>query len=245
MHRLPVSTACALESLAAYEDGARPHALVHALAEHHHEERTMQRRLALVSTMIATGLLMSACASGPADDGWTTLIDGDKGLDNWNQLGNANWRAESGAIVADKGTAGFLVTKQSYKDFALRTEFWAATDTNSGIFMRMSDAKTINADNSYEINIWDIRPDPKYATGSIVNFAAVPVPTVFLAGGRWNVFEIEARGPVVTVKLNGVTTATMNNDKYAAGPFSLQFGPGVKGVVGGPIKWRKVQIKSL
>ncbi len=205
----------------------------------------MQRRQALLSTMLVTGLLMSACASGPADGGWTTLIDGDKGLENWNQVGNANWRAESGLIVADKGTAGFLVSKQSYKDFAIRAEFWAATDTNSGIFIRLSDAKNITADNSYEVNIWDIRPDPKYSTGGIVNFAAVPVPPVFLAGGRWNTYEIEARGSVVTVKLNGTTTVTMNNDKFAAGPFALQFGPGVQGALGGPIKWRKVQIKAL
>jgi len=205
----------------------------------------MQRRQALLSTLVATGLLMSACASGPADDGWTTLIDGDKGLENWNQVGNANWRAEGGLIVADKGTAGFLVSKQSYKDFNIRAEFWAATDTNSGIFIRLSDAKNITADNSYEVNIWDIRPDPKYGTGGIVNFAAVPVPPVFLAGGRWNIYEIEARGSVVTVKLNGTTTVTMNNDKFAAGPFALQFGPGVQGVMGGPIRWRKVQVKAL
>lgn len=205
----------------------------------------MQRRLALCGAFWATGLLLGACATGPSDGGWTTLIDGDKGLENWNAIGTANWRAEGGAIVADKGTTGFLVTKQSYKDFVIRAEFWAATDTNSGIFIRTADAKNVTADNSYEVNIWDIRPDPKYGTGAIVNYAAVPVPPVFLAGGRWNTYEIEARGPVVTVKLNGVTTVTMNNDKFAAGPFALQFAPGVRGALGGPIKWRKVQVKAL
>jgi Domain of Unknown Function (DUF1080) len=205
----------------------------------------MHRRLALSTTLVATGLLLTACAGSPTGAGWTTLIDGDKGLENWNQVGTANWRAEGGAIVADKGPASFLVSKQSYKDFAIRAEFWAATDTNSGIFIRMSDAKTVTADNSYEVNIWDIRPDPKYGTGGIVNFAAVPVPPVFLAGGRWNVYEIEARGSVVTVKLNGTPTVTMNNDKFAAGPFALQFATGVQGAPGGPIKWRKVQVKPL
>jgi hypothetical protein len=205
----------------------------------------MQRRQALVSGAFAAGLLLSACASGPTEGGWTTLIEGDKGLENWDQVGNANWRAEGGLIVADKGTGGFLVSKQSYKDFAIRAEFWAATDTNSGIFIRLSDPKIVTADNSYEVNIWDIRPDPKYGTGGIVNFAAVPVPPVFLAGGRWNTFEIEARGPVVTVKFNGTTTVTMNNDKFTAGRFALQFGAGVQGAPGGPIKWRKVQIRTL
>ena len=73
----------------------------------------------------------------------------------------------------------------------------------------------------------------------------MPVPTVYKAGGRWNTCEIEARGPLVTVKFNGTVTVTMNNDKFASGPFALQYGAGVKGVMGGPIKWRKVQIKPL
>jgi hypothetical protein len=204
----------------------------------------MNRRFALGTTLAAAALL-AACATGPANDGWVTLIEGDKGLDNWAQVGDANWRAEGGAIVADKGKAGFLVSKDSYKDFLIRAEFWAATDTNSGIFIRLSDAKTITADNSYEVNIWDIRPDPKYGTGGIVNFAAVPVPPVHLAGGKWNTYEIEARGSKVSVKLNGALTTTMDNGKFAAGPIALQFGPGVQGVLGGPIKWRKVQIKAL
>ena len=204
----------------------------------------MNRRFALATTFCAIGLL-SACATGPANDGWVTLIDGDKGLDNWAQVGDANWRAEGGAIVADQGKAGFLVSKQSYKDVLIRAEFWAATDTNSGIFLRASDPKTITADNSYEVNIWDIRPDPKYGTAGIVNHASVPVPPVYLAGGKWNTFEIETRGSKLTVKFNGATTATLDNAKMLEGPFALQFGPGVKGVVGGPIKWRKVQVKAL
>jgi hypothetical protein len=203
----------------------------------------MQRRLALITA--AAAALLAGCASGPAGDGWVTLIDGDKGLDNWAQVGEANWRTEGGSIVADKGKGGFLVTRQSYKDFIIRAEFWAATDTNSGIFLRLSDAKTITADNSYEVNIWDIRPDPKYGTGGIVNFVAVPVPPVHLAGGRWNTYEIEARGAQVKVTFNGTVTATMNDGKFPAGPFALQYGAGVQGAQGGPIKWRKVQVKAL
>lgn len=202
----------------------------------------MKRRLAL-GLMAAAALV--GCAGGLHGAGWVTLVDGEQGLDNWDRLGDANWRAQGGTIVADSGKGGFLVSKADYKDFAIRAEFWAETDTNSGIFVRITDRKNITADNSYEINIWDIRPDPKYGTGGIVNFAAVPVPLTNKAGGRWNTYEIEARGPQMTVKLNGVVTATMQNDKFASGPIALQYGPGVQGVTGGPIKWRKVQIKAL
>ncbi len=212
----------------------------------------MQRRTALkTAAATAAAALLAACASSPpagsgaATGGWVTLIDGGKGLDNFERVGEANWRAEGGAVVADAGKAGFLVTRQSYRDFALRAEFWAATDTNSGIFVRLSDAKTITADNSYEVNIWDIRPEPKYGTGAIVNFAEVPVPIANKAGGRWNTYEIEARGPKMTVRLNGVLTSQMDNGKFAAGPIALQYAPGVGGAQGGPIRWRKVQVKPL
>ncbi len=202
------------------------------------------------STLLRLGLLvpvvgLAACASRQEGSGWVTLLDGDKGMDNWNRLGDANWRAEAGAIVADQGKGGYLVSKSSYRDFEIYAEFWAATDTNSGIFIRASDPKTITADNAYEVNIWDIRPDPTYGTAAIVNIAAVPVPTVHKAGGRWNTFEIQAKGDELIVKFNGVQTVNVRYGKLSSGPFALQFGAGVNGATGGPIKWRKVQIKSI
>ena len=103
----------------------------------------------------------------------------------------------------------------------------------------------MTSENAYEVNVWDIRPDPTYATGAIVNVAPVPVPTVYKAGNQWNTLEITAQGEQLTVKLNGVQTASARNGKLASGPFALQFGPGVKGATGGPIKWRKVQVRRL
>ena len=205
----------------------------------------MKRISAIYLGLLVAALALFGCAMPPLGPGWVTLLDGDKGLENWSRSGDANWRAEDGAIVADKGKSGFLVSKNTYRDFVIYAEFWAATDTNSGIFIRASDPGKINADNAYEVNIWDIRPDPTYATGAIVNFAAVPVPTVHKAGGKWNTLEIQAKGAELTVKLNGVVTASTQNSKFASGPFALQYGPGVKGATGGPIKWRKVQIKPL
>jgi len=177
--------------------------------------------------------------------GWQTLVDGDQGLENFNPIGDANWRPEGGAIVADKGKAGFLVTKNSYGDFELRAEFYADTDTNSGVFIRCANPQKIGSDTCYEVNIWDIRPEPKYGTGAIVDVAAVAVPIVNTAGGKWNVYEITAKGSQLTVRLNGVETANVQDSKHAAGPFALQMGPGVKGVQGGPIKFRKVQVRPL
>jgi hypothetical protein len=204
------------------------------------------KRLAVTTlALLVVVAAVSGCGTQPSGSGWVTLVDGEQGLENWNRIGDANWRAEGGAIVADRGKGGFLVSKNSYKDFEIYAEFWAEADTNSGIFLRAADPNKIGADTSYEVNIWDIRPDPTYATAAIVNVARVPVPIVYKAGGKWNTFEIYANGSQLTVKFNGVVTVSTQDSKLSSGPVALQYGFGVNGATGGPIKWRKVQIKPL
>ena len=204
----------------------------------------MKRLTVIALGLLLTGFGLSACAPMPgASGGWTTLINGADGLDNFTRLGDANWRAADGAIVADKGATSYLISKNSYKDFQIRAEFWADHTTNSGIFMRMSDRATISARNSYEVNIFDQRPDPTYGTGAIVDFAAVgPMPK---AGGKWNTFDITAKGAQLIVLFNGVQTVNVTNAAFAQGPFSLQFANGANNVPGGAIKWRKLQIREL
>jgi hypothetical protein len=65
------------------------------------------------------------------------------------------------------------------------------------------------------------------------------------AGGKWNNFEITAKGSQLIVVLNGVQTAKTNHSQFVQGPITLQYGSGPKSAPGGAIKWRKVQIKQL
>jgi hypothetical protein len=176
-----------------------------------------------------------------AQGGWTVLFEG-KNLDSFNRVGDANWRIEDGAAVADKGV-GFLVTKDSFGDFQLRAEFWADDDVNSGIYFRCSEPGNITDRNCYEANIYDKRPDPTFGTGAIVHLAKVePMPK---AGGKWNTYEITAKGPELTVVLNGETTVkSARDDKLKSGPIALQYGTSVvkdKGV----IKFRKLEVRPL
>jgi hypothetical protein len=56
------------------------------------------------------------------------------------------------------------------------------------------------------VNIFDKRPDPTYGTGAIVDVAKVdPMPK---AGGKWNTYEITAKGSQLTVVLNGRRRST-------------------------------------
>jgi hypothetical protein len=209
----------------------------------------MKRLSAVVAgLLIVTGLTVLGCSSEVSDRagaGWITLLDGanPKTLENWNRIGDANWRAEDGAIVADKGKGGHLVSKNSYKDFQIRAEFWADHTTNSGIFLRISDPKQIGSKTAYEANIYDQRPEAEGGTGAIPNFSKVSPPPK--AGGKWNTYEITAKGSHLVLVFNGVKTVDIQNSQFAQGPISLQFANREKGTPGGAIKWRKVQIRPL
>jgi hypothetical protein len=201
----------------------------------------MNRLLCITTGLLATAFTVAGCTIPPAQEntGWTALIDGTTGLDNWGRIGDANWRAQDNAIQADKKTgkpAGFLLSKNTYGDFQIKAEFWSSDDANSGIFIRCKDPGTLSAKTCYEVNIFDRRPDPKYGTGAIVDFAAVsPMPK---AGGKWNTYEITAKGTHLTVILNGVRTADIQDGTHARGPIALQYD-------GGIVKFRKLEIKPL
>lgn len=197
----------------------------------------MNRLSVITLGLIFIGFTGYGCVqqpSGQADAGWITLLDGSN-LDSWNRTGNANWRLADGLVQADKGN-GHLVSKNIYTDFQLRAEFWVDADANSGIHFRCADPQKIGSATCYEVNIFDKRADLDYGTGAIVNVAKVsPMPK---AGGRWNTFEITAKGPQLTVILNGIRTADVQDTKHARGPITIQYSAGV-------VKFRRLEIKPL
>jgi hypothetical protein len=193
-------------------------------------------RFAAAALLVA----LAGCASVDLGGGsWTPLVDAGRGLENFNRVNEANWTVIDGTLSANTGgkDPAYLVTKVPYRDFVLRAEFWASDDANSGIFFRCQEPGRINDENCYEANIFDQRPDPVYSTGAIVKVAPVrePYPK---AGGKWNTYEITARGPQLTLVLNGVKTVDIRDAKFASGPIALQWGRGL-------IRWRKVEVRPL
>lgn len=189
---------------------------------------------------ILVSLLFSALtlSSGPgvsaqAGGGWRTLLDGTN-MNQWTPIGMANWRALDGAIQADSGMGGFLVSKETYGDFDLRVEVWVTPDANSGIFVRGENPKEVTAMNAYEVNIYDMRPDQTYRTGGIVDVAK-PMGMVN-AGNQWNTMEITAKGPRLIVRLNNMPMVDVQDMKHARGVIALQAGAGT-------VKFRKVEIR--
>lgn len=122
-----------------------------------------------------TLLLITACGSALAADGWSNLFNG-KDLEGWVQRGGtAKYRVEGDSIV---GTStmntpnSFLCTGRDYGDFVLEYEFKVDPRLNSGVQIRSRslsspselawDGKTIsikaNVVHGYQI---EIDPEPK------------------------------------------------------------------------------------
>jgi hypothetical protein len=86
----------------------------------------------IATTTLALGAaLLTGCAQSPltsqADAGWTTLFDSHSNLNQWTQVGDANWRIQDGALQADwlrsKGPS-YLVTKKTYQNLEIMAEVW-------------------------------------------------------------------------------------------------------------------------
>ena len=196
--------------------------------------KSLFKQLAALSLLLCA-LLLGNSATAQNQDGFIPLIDG-VSLSGWNIIGNANWQIGNGMIASDKGN-GFLVSSAKYKNFVIRAEFWAESNTNSGIFIRCQNPNQITAGNAYEVNIWDTRPGQEYSTGAIVDVAKVN--PIHKAGGRWNTMEIVANGSHFKVTMNGIVTVADGEDsKFSEGLISLQS-------AGGTIKFRKLEIKPI
>ena len=59
--------------------------------------------------------------------------------------------------------------------------------------------------------------------------------------GDWNTIEVDARGPLMRIKVNGVETVSVKDDKAASGVIAFQAHMGVPMQV----EFRNIRIKEL
>jgi len=204
----------------------------------------LKRTIAITACLLIAGIAVFQAAPNAAareKSKWVTLFDGSN-LDQWQGDGTANFQIANGSVMAvdkkdPKATASYLVSKETYKDFELRAEFWVSNDANSGIYIRVTDPANVSSKSAYEANIFDTRPEAAGGTGALVDVAKVSKP--YKTGGKWNTYVVVAKGSKFTLTLNGEKTVDGAEDaKFAEGKIALQFGKGV-------VMFRKVQIRPL
>jgi hypothetical protein len=176
--------------------------------------------------------------------------------------GKANtWAfSDDGSILTQRGGGGWLMTRKEYADFELRLEIKMSERADTGIAIRSSlEVEPSTEDTQIQFvdeeksrdwpaqertgGIWDVVPPLK---GHVTS----PV-------GEWNELQIIARGPQVTVRINGTLVLDVDLDQYKERAVQKKgfkhFHPDLvraKGHIGlqswdGRVEFRNVRIKEL
>ena len=162
------------------------------------------------------------------------VIADDNDFRDWTTTGSAIWDFKNNELIGREGD-GFLVSNRTYREFELSVDFWISEGTNSGIFILCQDRDSINPESCYELNIWDNHPNQEARTGSIVGRVMPPLAEVSTEG-RWNNYQVEIRDSTITVKVNDILTAKLNEKSLQAGFLALQkWG-------GGEVRFRNLKI---
>ena len=182
-------------------------------------------------------VFLFACSpqGGSTDSGSSQLFV--EGVDDWFEVGNASWAILNGELVGrlDSGS-GFVITKNTYKNFILTLEFNPDSTINSGVFIRCKNT-TMSAANCYEINIWDLHPNQENRTGAVV---ARATPMAFVESlNKWNTYEIRCEGTSIKASVNGVQTVDLTDEALPEGFIGLQ------AAENGKIRFRNVKVEIL
>ncbi len=177
----------------------------------------------------------------PDRDGWITMFDG-KNLTNW--LPAINWMAQNGEIVLTERTDraehndNYLWYNQVFGDFILDLEVKMVQGTNSGIFIRTGDPRNpVPTGIECQVGVTTRgpaafgSPAPPRAggppaggprsgggpasRGRVGAFYSLVVPKEIEAKPDvWHHFIVTAKGPMLSLEINGVKTAEINLDQY-------------------------------
>ena len=187
------------------------------------------RKWIAVSSVVCVSLLSIARAQDKAGDGWTKLFKPEDGLKGWvvrawNDVSKppekeAVWHLDKdGVLHGAEPRLTWLVSEKQYADFVLDFEFKLPERGNSGCGIRFP-AKGDPAFDGLEIQMCDPRYNkpqdtPDKLTGSLYK-AVAPTKDAYKPL-EWNYYTITAKGPRLTVVLNGETIQDINLDEQTA-----------------------------
>jgi hypothetical protein len=168
--------------------------------------------------------------------GWISLFDG-RTLYGWQGNSEMNWSVRDGAICADRGKPGLLLTTFELADYEFRCDYRLEKGGNSGIFLRTPFSPKNPAKDCYELNMCDSHP--AFPTGSIVG--RKKAAGKFRGEGAWMTMVARVEGNRITAHLNGQAVIDFTDDsahRLRVGRIGLQMN-------GGKIEFRKVCLRPL
>lgn len=168
-------------------------------------------RVALMMSLVVTGLPLLAEEKPAVEEGFVSLFDG-KTLDGWTpqekELAEV-FKVQDGAILANgKFTHLFYtgpVNNHDFKNFELRLEFKMGEHSNSGVFFHTQNPGKGKVTRGYECQICgqSYAKDPR-KTGSL--YAIEDVKQCIARDNQWSTYVIRVEGKRITLIVDGKTT---------------------------------------
>jgi hypothetical protein len=155
----------------------------------------------MIRLILLTALLLPAA---PAAE-WQPLFNG-KDLSGWKMAGPGRFIVENGMLKTEGGMGLLYYEKQKLGNGTLKVVYkTTGPRDNSGIVIRLPEPPPdawYGVHNGYEVQI-DAGGDEWHSTGAIYSISKVSERRQKPAG-EWNTVEIELRGPVTVISVNGV-----------------------------------------
>ena len=95
----------------------------------------MKRVLGTLALAVVVAAAMPVMAQEVAEGQWINLFDGET-LMGWTAFGDADWQAKDGAMMAMRGTNGFLASTCQFADFELVAKIRVKGQGSAGVAVR-------------------------------------------------------------------------------------------------------------
>ncbi len=128
-----------------------------------------------------------------------------KDLDGWKMTGPGRFVVENGLMKTEGGMGLLYYEREQFGNAVVRIVFQTTGGRdNSGVVIRLPEPPPdpwYGVHNGYEVQI-DAGGDEWHSTGAIYSISKVSSREQ-KPSGEWNTMEIELRGPVTLIRLNG------------------------------------------
>jgi len=185
-------------------------------------------RSPILTFVLLASALLAGCAHSPQPE---ALFNG-RNLEGWVAMHGGEWTVQDGVLTGRNGvdwstnpekSGSWLRTAKEYGDFILELEYAINAKGNSGVFIRSALEKN-PAFTGNEMQILDdhgMAEPKKWSTGALYDVVAAS-KVMSKPAGEWNTVRIEARGPKVSIWLNGEEIIHHENARSLRGYLGLQ-----------------------
>lgn len=183
-----------------------------------------------------------------AKDQFVPLFDG-KTLTGWSVMPGGKWEVKEGAILGTSPKSekrhGILLSVREYSDFIVIVKF-RVHKGDSGFYFRAQKVKSAVSVNGFQVEV-DTSQETGglYETGGRAWVTKPSKETIEKRNyipGEWTDLELKAVGRNIKIKINGVISSELGNDKgNTKGYFGLQLHGGQEMKV----EYKNIQIKEI